>query len=92
MIRNKKLRFLNKIFKKQNIIRKINHATSPNRIVYASPPEGGSGYEKPQSGEALFAVFSPPQFVNPAKPTVSLIRVAKPSYTTRTLYAIAHKM
>jgi len=33
----------------------------------------------------LCAVLSPPQFVNPAKPTVSLIRVAKPSYTTRTL-------
>ena len=24
--------------------------TSPNRTVYASPPVGGSGYEKPQSG------------------------------------------
>ena len=62
--------------------------TALNRIVYASPPEGGLGYEKPQSGETLFAVLSPPQFGNPAKPTVSLIRVAKPSYTTRTLCAI----
>ena len=25
-------------------------ATSHNRTVYASPPKGGSGYEKPQSG------------------------------------------
>jgi len=33
----------------------------------------------------LCVVLSSPQFVNPAKPTVSLIRVAKPSYTTRTL-------
>ena len=24
--------------------------TSHNRTVYASPPDGGSGYEKPQSG------------------------------------------
>jgi len=68
------------------------NATSLNRIVYASPPEGGSGYEKPQSGDALCAVLSPPQFVNPAKPTVSLIRVAKPSYTTRTLGEIWAKM
>jgi len=35
--------------------------------------------------ERLCVVLSPPQFVNPAKPSVSLIRVAKPSYTTRTL-------
>jgi len=40
----------------------------------------------------LCAVLSPPQFVNPAKPAVSLIRVAKPSYTTRTLCAIAPKV
>ena len=36
--------------------------TSPNRSVYASPPYGGSGYEKPQSGYALCAVLSSPQF------------------------------
>jgi hypothetical protein len=28
-----------------------------NRTVCASPPYGGSGYEKPQSGYALCAVF-----------------------------------
>jgi hypothetical protein len=28
----------------------MNNATSPNRPVKASPPFGGSGYEKPQSG------------------------------------------
>jgi len=38
----------------------------------------------------LCAVLSPPQFGNPAKPTVSLIWVAKPSYTTRTLCAICN--
>jgi hypothetical protein len=31
--------------------------TAHNRSVYASPPVGGSGYEKPQSGYALGAVF-----------------------------------
>jgi hypothetical protein len=31
--------------------------TAHNRTVYASPPVGGSGYEKPQSGYALCAVF-----------------------------------
>jgi hypothetical protein len=31
--------------------------TAYNRSVYASPPVGGSGYEKPQSGYALCAVF-----------------------------------
>jgi hypothetical protein len=32
--------------------------TAHNRTVYASPPVGGSGYEKPQSGYALCWVFS----------------------------------
>jgi len=36
--------------------------SSYNRSVYASPPNGGSGYEKPQSGYALCAVLSPPDF------------------------------
>jgi hypothetical protein len=31
--------------------------TSYNRSVYASPPVGGSGYEKPQSAYGLCAVF-----------------------------------
>jgi hypothetical protein len=31
--------------------------TAHNRSVCASPPYGGSGYEKPQSGHALYAVF-----------------------------------
>ena len=43
---------------------KRNKGTKPayNRTVYASPPYGGSGSEKPQSGFALCAVLSPPQF------------------------------
>jgi hypothetical protein len=31
--------------------------TSPNRSVYASPPFGGSGYEKTQSGLRPFVSF-----------------------------------
>jgi hypothetical protein len=34
-----------------------NAPTSHNRIVYASPPKGGSGYEKIQSGYALCGFF-----------------------------------
>jgi hypothetical protein len=31
--------------------------TSYNRTVYASPPVGGSGYEKPQSAYGLCGIF-----------------------------------
>ena len=41
--------------------------TSPNRSVYASPPVGGSGYEKTQSGLRPLCVFSPPHFFAPVK-------------------------
>jgi hypothetical protein len=34
--------------------------TAHNRTVYASPPVGGSGYEKPQSGLRPLCGFSPP--------------------------------
>jgi hypothetical protein len=36
--------------------------TSSNRIVYASPPYGGSGYKKTQSAQAPLWFFSPPHF------------------------------
>jgi hypothetical protein len=40
------------------MVNKIEYGTTAhNRSVYASPPVGGSGYEKPQSGYALCAVF-----------------------------------
>jgi hypothetical protein len=43
-----------------NLLKEINKIeysdTSYNRTVYASPPVGGSGSEKPQSGCALCAV------------------------------------
>ena len=41
---------------------KIKGGTAYNRSVYASGAEAPSGYEKPQLGYALCAVFSPPQF------------------------------
>jgi hypothetical protein len=40
-----------------NKIKMVYARTSHNRTVYASPPVGGSGYKKPQSGCALCAVF-----------------------------------
>src|SRR5215471_19285413 len=39
--------------------------TAHNRIVYASPPYGGSGYEKPCSGFALCTVFLRHSFLRP---------------------------
>jgi hypothetical protein len=42
---------------KDNIINIVYARTSHNRTVYASPPVGGSGYRKTQSGYALCAVF-----------------------------------
>jgi hypothetical protein len=52
---------------KNNIIEKIimeykNKKTAYNRTVYASPPYGGSGYEKTQPGLRPLWVFSPPHF------------------------------
>ncbi|MCL2722247.1 MAG: hypothetical protein FWD47_13040 [Treponema sp.] len=52
--------------------------TSPNRLVYVRCDER-LGCEKPKFG-------------NPAKSAVSFIRVAKPSYTTRTLSEIKDMM
>jgi hypothetical protein len=50
-----------------------NAPTSHNRIVYASPPKGGSGYEKTQSGYALCAVFSPPHLGQGAMLRIALL-------------------
>jgi hypothetical protein len=41
--------------------------TSYNRTVCASPPYGGTGYEKPQSAQAPFCGFFPPHFFVPVK-------------------------
>jgi hypothetical protein len=40
---------------------------SPNRSVCASPPYGGSGYEKPQPAQAPLCGFYPPHFFAPVK-------------------------
>jgi hypothetical protein len=41
--------------------------TSHNRSVYASPPVGGSGYAKMQSGLRPLCIFAPPHFFAPVK-------------------------
>jgi hypothetical protein len=46
--------------------------TAHNRTVYASPPVGGSGYEKPQSAYGLCAVFLR-HILARRKPTVCFI-------------------
>jgi hypothetical protein len=58
-----------------------NGQTSHDRTVCASPSAGGSGYEKPQSGYALCAVFR--SHVLPALVLLrkALIRAAKTSLT-----------
>jgi hypothetical protein len=48
------------ILKKQNKnLTVVDRKTAHNRTVYASPPYGGSGYEKPQTAHsALVRLFS----------------------------------
>ena len=41
--------------------------TAHNRSVYASPPYGGSGYAKTQSGLRPLCVFVSPHFFAPVK-------------------------
>ena len=41
--------------------------TSPNRTVYASPPEGGSASVKHQSAQAPLWCFTPAHFFVPVK-------------------------
>jgi hypothetical protein len=43
----------------------VAETTAFNRSVYASPPYGGSGYEKPQSAYGLCAVFLRHIFASP---------------------------
>ena len=56
-------------------------AIAHNRSVYASPPVGGSGGEKPHKGRKPDCGFSPPHFCGYWKPTVSFIATAKTSHT-----------
>jgi hypothetical protein len=53
--------------------------TAHNRTVYASPPVGGSGYEKPQSALRPLWGFSPPHFASPGLAMQALIRAGKTS-------------
>jgi hypothetical protein len=61
--RNRKIVLEIKRLKKEKKIKA--KQTAHNRSVYASPPVGGSGYEKPQSGYALCAVFLRHIFLRP---------------------------
>ena len=65
--------------------------TSHNRSVCASPPFGGSGYEKTQSGLRPLSVFSPPHFLCAGIASQFLYRAKKTSHTAGTLYAMPPK-
>jgi hypothetical protein len=54
-------------------------------------PMGGSGYEKPQSGFALFAVFSPPHLGQGTFAMQSPLTCPK-RQLPRTLYAIGFEL
>jgi len=63
--------------------------TAHNRTVCASPPYGGSGYAKMQSGLRPLCVFSPPHFLCAGIASQFLYRAQKTSHTAKTLCAIA---
>jgi hypothetical protein len=62
--------------------------TAHNRTVYASGAVAPSGYEKPQSGYALGAVFLRHIFAVAGMLRIPFIATAKTSYTAGTLCAI----
>jgi hypothetical protein len=72
----------------------MNACTSHNRIVYASPPKGGSGYEKIQSGYALCGILLHHISGVAIKKLLRSFFIATPetSYTTFTLGEIKEKM
>jgi hypothetical protein len=53
--------------------------TAHNRIVYASPPVGGSGFRFARSLRSHAQLH--PHFCKPWKPAVSFIGLAKTSHT-----------
>jgi hypothetical protein len=77
------------LFKK---LKQWNGATAHNRTVYASPPCGGLGYEKTQSGLRPLCVFSPPHFMCAGIASQFLYRAQKTSHTARTLGEIEAKV
>jgi hypothetical protein len=63
--------------------------TSHNRIVYASPPVGGSGSVLARSFRYAHShAVVPAHFASPGLATQALIRAGKTSQTTGTLCAI----
>ena len=62
--------------------------TAHNRSVCASPPFGGSGYKKTQSGLRPLCVFSPPHFLCAGIAPQFLYRAQKTSHTAGTLCEI----
>jgi hypothetical protein len=72
--------------KNKIIIEKIKYApTSPNRSVCASPPYGGSGYVKMQSGLRPLCIFTPPHFLCAGIASQFFYRAQKTSHTAETL-------
>jgi hypothetical protein len=65
---------------------------SHNRSVYASPPVGGSGYEKPHKGRSPTGVFRSHIFAIKKLLRSFFIATAKMSYTARTLCEMAAKV
>jgi hypothetical protein len=59
--------------------------TAHNRSVCASPPVGGSGYAKMQSGLRPLCIFAPPHFCGCWNASRSFIATAKTSHTAGTL-------
>jgi len=56
--------------------------TSPNRIVNASPPVGGSGCVRLGRSLRSLPRLTQPQFASPGLAPQALIRAGKPSFTT----------
>jgi hypothetical protein len=66
--------------------------TALNRTVYAAPPVGGLGYEKPQSALRAFVRFSLRHSLGRGRCYATPYYLPKPSYTAGTLYAIRPKL
>ena len=56
--------------------------TSHNRIVNASPPDGGSGCVRLGRSLRSLPRLTPPQFASPDLAPQALVRAGKPSFTT----------
>jgi len=63
--------------------------TAHNRSVCASPPYGGSGYAKMQSGLRPLCIFAPPHFLCAGIASQFLYRAQKTTHTAGTLCGVA---